>query len=439
MQGTLLERMDRETRALVVLAAAALIFVIAAAFALSSSSRVIEPAFEPEPFFPELAHELGAVRELVIETKDETLRIVRNTEGQWVLPEKDSYPVRREPLREILLGIGELTKVRPATSNPEWHKELRLGAPDEGGKATRVTLKRENGAELVTLLVGEKADLPDISGLDSWYVRVPGEMQSWLARGTLSLRLDPSAWIVTKVMPVNAGRIRSATVTPPEGPAYTVARENEESESFTLKTVPEGAVPKGPRVADGVGQAIADLEIRDARLATDFNFENAPTARYRTFDGLEITVRSLKLGEDVWATIEARYDGQPGGDAAKSFDASSLAADINQRVAGYAFLLPDYAGNQMRLPLSELVRETEPAAPPPDAAGPEGEPDGGAETGAGPEGAAAPAGSEPEAEPEAAESAAPSPPPADEGESEPSAEDEETAEDEESGGEEGEG
>ncbi len=269
--------------------------------------------------------------------------------------------MRPEPLREILVGLSDLTKVQPATANPEWHRELRLGAPDKGGEATRLTVKGEGGAELATLLVGEQADLPDISGLPSWYVRLPGDMQSWLARGTLSVRIDPAAWIITDIVPVDAARIRSATITPPEGPSYTVSREDEKAESFTLKTLPEGAEPRGPRVADGVGQAIAGLKIQDARLASDFNFTNAPVARYRTFDGLELTVRSLELGEDVWATIEARYDGQPGGDAAQSFNASSLAADINQRVAGWAFLLPAHAGRQMRQPLSELLKAPEPA------------------------------------------------------------------------------
>lgn len=362
MQGTLLERMDRETRMLAILAVATLVFVIAAAFALTSSARVVETAFEPEPFFPELAQKLGTVREITIETKDRSLRVARNEQGQWVLPEKDGYPVRTAPLRETLLGLGELTKVQPATANAEWHKELRLKAPDEEGGATRITLKREDGGELVSLLVGEEADLPDISGLDSYYVRLPGEMQSWLARGTLSLRLDPAAWIVTDIVPVPAEKIRSATVTPPEGAAYTVAREDEKAESFSLKTMPPGKELRGPRAADGLAQAIAGLKIQDARLASDFNFENAPSVRYRTFDGLEITVRTLELGEeDIWASIKARYDGQPGGDAAKSFDSSSLAADINKRVAGWAFKLPVYAGRQMRLPLSDLVKDTEPA------------------------------------------------------------------------------
>lgn len=402
MQVTLLDRMDRETRALTLLAVTAFVFVIAAAFALASSSRVVEPAYEPEPFFPGLTQRLGAVREVVIETKEQSLRIVGNAEGRWVLPEKDNYPVRREPLREILIGLSDLMKVQPATANPEWHEELRLGAPDKDGEATRITLKDEKGKELLTLLVGEQADLPDISGLDSWYVRLPGDMQSWLARGTLSVRLDPAAWIVTDVVPLDAARVRSATITPPEGPSYTVARENEETPGFTLKNVPEGAEPRGPRVADGVGRAIADLKVRDARLASDFNFENAPVARYRTFDGLEITVRSLGLGEDVWATIEARYDGQPGGDAAQSFDASSLAADINQRAAGWAFLLPAHAGHQMRQPLSELVKLPETAAADAQAADEDATAAEGADA---PDGAAAPGGESEKPAPEKTEKA----------------------------------
>lgn len=368
MQGSFLERLDRETRTLVLVAIAALVFVIAAVFALSSSTRVARPAFEPVPFFPALAQQIGDASELMLETKDEKLRIARNENGQWVLPDKDNYPVRLEPLREILLGLGELLRVQPATANPEWHQELRLVAPDQGGEATRVTLKGASGSELVSLLVGEQADLPDITGLDSWYVRVPGDSRSWLARGTLSLRLDPAAWIVTDVLQLPAEKIRSATITPPEGSAYTVARDEEKAANFTLRTVPADMVARGPAAADGVARAIADLQVRDARLASDFDFRNAPTAQYRTFDGLEITVRTLELGEDVWATIEARFDGQPGGDAAQSFDSSSLAADINARVAGWAFLLPAHAGRQMRLPLSELVEPVPSAAPAPAAA-----------------------------------------------------------------------
>lgn len=370
MQVTLLERMDAETRTLAILGALSVVFVIGAVFALVSSAREVAPAFTPEPYFPDLAARVPEARELTITTKDASLTLRRNDEGVWVLPGKDNYPARMEPLRQTLMGLAGLTKQRPATANPEWYKELNLAAPEEKGRATRIVLKDAAGKELANLLVGKRADLPDVTGLSAYYVRAPDDKRSWIARGTLWLGTDAGSWIVDRIIPIARERISAVTVTPASGAAYTAEREKAEADEFALTGLPEGRTAKEPNAANPVAFAIADLRVEDVSLASDFDFEDADTLRYRTFDGLVITARLLQVASDYWATFEARYDGQPSeADAAKSFDSGSLAADINRRAAGWAFKLPEYVGKQMHTKLEDLL-EPLPAPPKPAAAAP---------------------------------------------------------------------
>ena len=358
-------RFDRPSGRIIGLALVTLAMVIAASFVVVQEANRVRPAIQTQDMFPDLDTDEAA--SLVIRSPSEQVLIVRDEDGDWVVPARGGYPARPEPLLQTIGGLEALELLEAKTTRADWHHFLGLEAPDQGGTGVEITLSNAAGGILASIIVGNQPEgnVVEPDGRARVHVRHSDETQTWLARGFLSLQTDVTEWLATQLYDIAPDRIREARVSLANGESYTLSRSNRLNSNFELLDLPVGREVLSPFVINAVGTALSNMEVEDVLREADVDLTGGSEIIYRTFDGLELTLRlaSPTGSNPGWATIFARFTGLPDAEASDAAAVAEEAANVNVLTDGWAFQVPDYKARQMSLTLGDLLRPNPGEAP----------------------------------------------------------------------------
>lgn len=347
---------DPRRRQFTILLGATGVAIVLAMAAVFQQSLWTGPQFPERPFFPGLSGRLGQLGEIAITTKSGAFHI-RLQKGKWVVAERNGFPADPALVRSTALGLADLTIVEPKTDRPDWLNLVGLTAPDKGGDATDVKISDNTGKPIGELLAGHTEGGTDTLGRNAIYVRRPNENQSWLARGSLTLKTTVTDWLDRGVLSIAGDRIKGARVTPAKGAPYILLRDSKDQQDFKLLDMPAGRALSFDGSPDGVAGAIASFTFDDVAKDDQFDFTKAPQSAAETFDGLDLTVKIASRGNEHWATVWA---------AAVNPKEQAEADRINAALEGWAFKLPEDKVNQFiadRETLLKPVDNARPAAP----------------------------------------------------------------------------
>jgi hypothetical protein len=156
-----------------------------------------------------------------------------------------------------------------------------------------------------------------------------------------------------------------------------VERPSTDVADFTVADLPEGAELSWPGVAGGVAGALEYLNLEDVRGA-DSPFDTAACVRTRfeAFDGLVVEADSLS--EEGRVVVRVRASFEPGlrpsepvgppdaeGEAPATPALKGVAeveaevAAINARVGSWLYVVPGYAGANLRKRMADLLAQPE--------------------------------------------------------------------------------
>ena len=341
---------DPRRRNLAILAAIALLSVLLAILALHEQAEEGAPKYVQTEFFPGLAarvHQAAHIR--IVSKKDGAFDVVFKPSKGWVLPGKNDYPASFSEVNKTLVGLAVLETIEPRTARADWLHYIGLDAPQQGGDGTEITVSDEQGHVLASLIAGKSEDIGDSSGAVGLFVRRPGETQSWLVRAEFEPHGSRNDWLDKDVVDIDRARIQETVVDPNNGPSYQVLRDKPSDPDFKLAVVPAGREIANEAAPDGVAVALTGLSFDDVRPAKEIDFTGAFRTVTKTFDGLSVTVDVMHLGQDYWAQFGAMsLFANPA--------VGKQARDINARVNGWAYKLPDYKGAQFMTPLESLLK-----------------------------------------------------------------------------------
>jgi hypothetical protein len=347
---------DPSRRNLAILGAVAVVAVLLALLALEARQSEVAPHYRAEQFFPDLAAHEREVSRIRVASKKGTFDIVFKPYRGWVLPARDDYPASFDQVKETIIGLGALQTVEPKTARADWLPAVGLGAPPKGN-GVEIALLNDKGETLAALILGKSEDIGDPGGAIGLFVRKPDSNQSWLVKSVFEPKSDPSDWIEKHVMDVDRARIQETDVDPAGSASYEVRREQPSDPDFKVTDLPAGRALADDTAADGIAAAITDFSFDDVRAAKNFDFNDATRVIAKTFDGLTVTVQTIRQGADYWATVSAEAGpGKP--------DAAREARDIDAHVNGWAFKLPEFKGQLFTTPLENLLKPLG-AKPPP--------------------------------------------------------------------------
>lgn len=265
-------------------------------------------AFEPRPLAPELEGAINDASRVTI-TRGERSLVLERREAGWVVASKDGYPAQVEAVKQVLMALARARLVEAKTSNPA--NFARVGVDDPPtGKGTLVKVEDGSGRALATVVLGDGAG-PAGREQSVVFVRTGSPGRAYLARAegqaTLSFQPDPMSFVERTLFQVDRQRVRRVTIERPGEPPVRLLRESKEQAEPVLEGMPAGRELKYPGVVGQVAGALSFVSISDVLSAGSVDWEKdlKATARFETFDGLVVTVRSAERDGTIWSAIEA--------------------------------------------------------------------------------------------------------------------------------------
>ncbi|HVS78030.1 MAG TPA: DUF4340 domain-containing protein [Steroidobacteraceae bacterium] len=302
------------------------IVVIALAAWVSSRSQTGEDSIAGTTVLPGLEHSLNDVTRIRITGAGNSQATLDRGATDWLVAER-GYPADSGKLRKLLLDLGSLKAVERKTRLARNYPVL--GVEDvTSPKATGVRIDIVSPGKTWSVIVGHSVNANDC------YVRVVDSAQSLLASPLVAADTDPKLWLDPTVVNIAQSRVSEIDERPARGAAFSAARAKKTDANYTVHGVPRGRELTGPDAANSLGSALSALTLTDVRKATT---PAKPTdlshAVFKTFDGLEIDVSGHTDAKDHYIDLSARA-------IDKSADAE--AQQINSRVQGWDYEIPDY-------------------------------------------------------------------------------------------------
>jgi len=332
---------------------AAAVIALAAVVALRPSGAPEAPP-KPETLFPGLIERANQASRIEIEAKDGKIALERGADDRWVLPDKGGYPAKFEPVKRAILGLAEARSIEPRTANPELH--ARIALEDRGAKdaaSTLVTLKGQDGAVLAQLLIGKAERSATETKPGSYFVRKPGQAQTWLASGQLGIESGLTRWVEPKIFEIMRGRIARVVIRHADGETLEIARKEADKDDFVIATaLPEGRKPMSDSVANPIGGALDFNPYDDVMPAKDLAFDKPDaSAVFTSTDGMIVTVRVVKKDGKTWIHYAAAPDpAKPPEEAVRK-----EIAEIAAKAGPWAFQAPDYRAENFQKRLDAML------------------------------------------------------------------------------------
>jgi len=260
--------------------------------------------------FPELMNVVNDLNEVVIETKEQTMTLVRG-EQTWGVKEKAGYRADVEKVKQAIVGLADLRIHEPKTQNPELYERLGLQDKDQEGSTSKmVTVKTSDNSEAAKLVMGNQRPAKGNPRMSDIYVRKPGDPQTWLAIGNVPIETMPGEWLDKEVTALPTKRVRQVTVTHPKEDTLHLSKAKADDLDFHLDAIPSGFKISSQFNVNNVVGTLVQLSFEDVKPQAEIDFSANPgvLAVLETFDGLRLHVQTTKLDEHVWGKFSAEFD-----------------------------------------------------------------------------------------------------------------------------------
>lgn len=293
------------TKNLTVLAIFTIIIVIAAVV-LTQPNDISN---EHKKFFPNLESVINEVTEINVQTKDNTISLVRNDNKQWLAKDKHNYPVDMAKVNKLLLGAMNLRTIEAKTSKLKFYSKIGVeDITEEYAESTLLTFKNAKAEKVISVIVGkQKAAKVDLN-LKEIYVRLPTDKQSWLVLGQLPIEKNLTDFLNQEVINIENEKIRKVTIKHSDDDGFSFSKEKPDDEEYQLENLAENEKLKFPYMLRSIATTLSNLDFDDVLPATEIEFSDATTAVFTTFDDTEITMIVMKKDGKYYATLSTDKD-----------------------------------------------------------------------------------------------------------------------------------
>ncbi len=342
--------------------------IVLAAVALFSGPRVQSSDGGGQLLVPNLVKDVDRLKSIVIHQAGETVSL--DWDGKmWRYRERTNYPADGEKVTAMVVRLARMTKVEPKTSRPDRYDRLDLGDPSaKDSKASQVTLIDQTGKEIANLIVGKrKYTLGSREG--GTYVRMPGDPQTWLAQGDVSVGGKPGDWLKREIVDIKEGAIKSITVTHPNGEKVIVAKGDPMEKSYTVENLPKGAQVSSPFAADDYGRVLANLSVDDVAPVASKPFAKDKTisAVIEGFTGFQVLMDIYESDGETWIKVKGVVPPpRPEPKAPEGVhvtdlrtDWAKVMTDMNARTEGWAFQVQAFTVGALTRHMSDLLKKAD--------------------------------------------------------------------------------
>lgn len=357
-----------KTPALAVLAAVTAVSVIAAAVVVHgrAPSAVRAGAGGGETVFAALAGKPDAIAQIVVTRAGGAFTLAKKAD-RWVLADRGDFPVRGEQVNKAAEALAGLKLMEPKTAKASLLSRLDVDDPTtESSKATLVTLKNAQGAEIGRVILGKTRPDSLENPRSGVYARRPSEARAWLAEGDPKIAPTTADWVERAIVALKTEQVRRIATTAADGAKLEVARQKPEDKDFKIENLPADHKVKNQAAVNELANTLDALLLDDVRAAGAVEFPaNAEKAELARFDGLAVRLILAKVKDDTWVKISVAAEPWNKTEDGKTTaveptaEAKKEAAELAARLEGFAFKLTESAAKKLQTRMAELAEKEE--------------------------------------------------------------------------------
>jgi hypothetical protein len=348
-------------KSFLVLLATTVVFAVAAGWVVVSKDTGTGVRGEGRVMFPGLVAKVNDVRRVKVTRGTGTSTLVASEKGgkvSWTLTELYGYPVPLISVRAVAAGLAQIAAIEAKTTRPAKYPKINVEDPKgKKSNSARVELFDKSGAKLADIIVGmEKASL---TGPGQLYVRRPGEMRAWLARGKVTVPVDRTGWVDQMIVEADLPRLRESTLFIKGEKPLRVFKKKESDQDFIVAGMAENYELKDLFGAEDIARSIQNLSFIELRPNKEIGIDlkAPPRVRHITFDGLIIEGWMKTAGKKHWFTFRARANPKPlTGEKVDKAKIAEEVAKINRVNAGWAYTISDFETKNMLKTMAGLIQ-----------------------------------------------------------------------------------
>lgn len=327
----------------IAIAIAAAVAVSGAVWQWNANRAGYSDAARGERILPQLLGRANDVAAITVQQGKRSFRIVRKPDASYELA-GSGFPVTGGKFQSALVAAASLEKFEAKTARAEKHVLIEVDDPAKPeAKGRLVRFETASGEVVGEIVLGKKARGRVGGALkDGQYVRLPGEAQSWLARGVIEGNANLATWVDAGIVEMNIDHVVKASFTPRGGETLTVRRVGV-SESgngkFEIDNLPETRKPKNDLTVRYAATDIGNSQFIDVRKAVggEPKWQTVLTMS----DGIEV---EFSISDDDWLSVKIINEGK---------DKETM-ADIRKRTGGFQYRLADYKLKQFKRTLADV-------------------------------------------------------------------------------------
>lgn len=303
-------------------------------------------------YFPGLVDQINDVTEIRIITNQEKFSI-RYMGEKWILDVANNYPVRFELVRNFLIGMSQLRKLEPKTNDSDKHSVLNLlGVGVEGSSTILIELIFSQSEPRAQIFVGTSRISVKNPSLREYYVRDPGESQTWLTESGLEVTTIPFDWIDLEISDLDNSQVREVSIMRSDDKPIRVYQSSIESGNFELEGIPQGYKVRHQYVINDIGDLFRRLNFVDVRLADDWTSSGVSATAF-TFSGLKLNAQAGSGDFEGYYVFSAEVDDSV------SEEIVNQAAMLNEKFEGWVYKLSDQRTETINSRFEDLIEPVE--------------------------------------------------------------------------------
>ena len=303
-------------------------------------------------YFPGLVDQINDVTEIRITTNEEKFSI-RNRDEKWILDVADNYPVRFDLVRNFLIGMSQLRKLEPKTNDSDKHSVLNLlGVGVEGSSTILVELIFSQSEPSAQIFVGTSRISVKNPSLKEYYVRDPGQSQTWLTESGLEVTTIPFDWIDPEISDLDSSQVKEVAIMRSDAAPIRVHRSSIESGDFQLEGIPQGHKVRHQYLINDIGDLFRRLNFIDVRSADDWTSSGVSVTAF-TFSGLKLNARAGSGDFEGYYIFSAEVDDS------SSEEILNQTTMLNAKFEGWVYKLSDQRTETINSRFEDLIEPVE--------------------------------------------------------------------------------
>ncbi|VAW40761.1 hypothetical protein MNBD_GAMMA01-1671 [hydrothermal vent metagenome] len=287
-----------------------------------------------ELLIPELQTQINAVDNIIISQNKKSISLSKQS-GVWTILEADNFLADANKVASLLLDLRKFKLTAEKTNNPKSYAKLSLAETGENA-AIRIVLKSAD-KQFADISIGKKAQKGQ-----GTYVRKNSQTQTWLAAGSLDIKLDSKDWIVSTILDIDANKIKSVTFKPADSPALSINKLTPADESFLLENIPEQMQPKADADIASLATGLQKFSIESATLKPEDAIENLVVSiTYQLFSGMIYRLDLFSYAQKHLLTI--------------SLENTGSGSEFDKQLENWLYVIPKFKFDALNKKLADFI------------------------------------------------------------------------------------